>query len=63
MSLAELAIKGSVKQLLDDAIARCGLSNMFDSTESEIRGPFDSLIRSTTCSGAMRAGLDRIGKA
>jgi phage terminase large subunit len=38
------SIKGSVKQLLDDAIARCGLSNMFDSTESEIRGPFDSLF-------------------
>jgi phage terminase large subunit len=38
------SIKGSVKQLLDDAIDRCGLGNLYESTEREIRGPHDSLF-------------------
>lgn len=38
------SIKDSVKRLLDDEIARLGLSSAFDSTETEIRGPNDSLF-------------------
>jgi phage terminase large subunit len=38
------SIKDSVKRLLDDQIAQCGLSHLFDSTEAEIRGPNDSLF-------------------
>lgn len=38
------SIKDSVKRLLDDEIARLGLSSVFDSVESEIRGPNDSLF-------------------
>lgn len=38
------SIKDSVKRLLDDEIARLGLSNRFVSTESEIRGPNESLF-------------------
>ena len=38
------SIKDSVKRLLDDEIARLGLSSVFDSTETEIRGPNDSLF-------------------
>ncbi len=38
------SIKDSVKRLLDDEIVRLGLSSVFDSTETEIRGPNDSLF-------------------
>jgi phage terminase large subunit len=38
------SIKDSVKRLLDDEIERLGLSAAFDSTETEIRGPNDSLF-------------------
>lgn len=38
------SIKDSVKRLLDDEIARLGLSAAFTSTETEIRGPNDSLF-------------------
>lgn len=38
------SIKDSVKRLLDDEIARLGLSKAFQSTETEIRGPNDSLF-------------------
>jgi phage terminase large subunit len=38
------SIKDSVKRLLDDEIARLGLSSAFDSTETEIRGPNESLF-------------------
>jgi phage terminase large subunit len=38
------SIKDSVKRLLDDEIDRLGLSAAFESTETEIRGPNDSLF-------------------
>lgn len=38
------SIKDSVKRLLDDEIARLGLSSVFESVENEIRGPNDSLF-------------------
>lgn len=38
------SIKDSVKRLLDDEIVRCGLQGYYESTESEIRGPHDSLF-------------------
>jgi phage terminase large subunit len=38
------SIKDSVKRLLDDKIAECGLGHMFQSTETEIRGKNGSLI-------------------
>lgn len=38
------SIKDSVKRLLDDEIRRLGLSSAFDSVETEIRGPNDSLF-------------------
>lgn len=38
------SIKDSVKRLLDDEIARLGLSSVFTSTEAEIRGPNESLF-------------------
>jgi phage terminase large subunit len=38
------SIKDSVKRLLDDEIERLGLSSIFESTETEIRGPNDSLF-------------------
>lgn len=38
------SIKDSVKRLLDDEISRLGLSSVFESTETEIRGPNDSLF-------------------
>ena len=38
------SIKDSVKRLLDDEIDRLGLSSVFESTETEIRGPNDSLF-------------------
>jgi len=38
------SIKDSVKRLLDDEIDRLGLRSAFDSTETEIRGPNDSLF-------------------
>jgi phage terminase large subunit len=38
------SIKDSVKRLLDDEIARLGLSSAFESTETEIRGPNESLF-------------------
>ena len=38
------SIKDSVKRLLDDEIRRLGLSTVFESTETEIRGPNDSLF-------------------
>lgn len=38
------SIKDSVKRLLDDEIQRLGLSSVFDSVETEIRGPNDSLF-------------------
>lgn len=38
------SIKDSVKRLLDDEIDRLGLSDRFVSTESEIRGPNESLF-------------------
>ncbi len=38
------SIKDSVKRLLDDEIARLGLTSVFDSVETEIRGPNDSLF-------------------
>lgn len=38
------SIRDSVKRLLDDEIARLGLSSLFTSTELEIRGPNDSLF-------------------
>jgi phage terminase large subunit len=38
------SIKDSVKRLLDDEIERLGLASAFDSTETEIRGPHDSLF-------------------
>lgn len=38
------SIKDSVKRLLDDEIGRLGLSDRFTSTETEIRGPNDSLF-------------------
>lgn len=45
------SIKDSVKRLLDDEIERCGLSAAFTSTESEIRGPNDSLFIFTGLKG------------
>lgn len=38
------SIKDSVKRLLDDEIVRCGLTDRFESVETEIRGPNDSLF-------------------
>ena len=38
------SIKDSVKRLLEDEIDRLGLRSAFDSTETEIRGPNDSLF-------------------
>ncbi|WP_343518103.1 PBSX family phage terminase large subunit [Sphingomonas sp.] len=38
------SIKDSVKRLLDDEIRRLGLETVFESTETEIRGPNDSLF-------------------
>jgi phage terminase large subunit len=38
------SIKDSVKRLLDDEIDRLGLRTAFDSTETEIRGPNESLF-------------------
>lgn len=38
------SIRDSVKRCLDDEIRRLGLSNLFDSVETEIRGPNDSLF-------------------
>lgn len=38
------SIKDSVKRLLDDEIQRLGLGSVFDSVETEIRGPNDSLF-------------------
>lgn len=38
------SIKDSVKRLLDDEIDRLSLRTVFDSTETEIRGPNDSLF-------------------
>lgn len=38
------SIKDSVKRLLDDEIQRLGLASVFDSVETEIRGPNDSLF-------------------
>jgi phage terminase large subunit len=38
------SIKDSVKRLLDDEIGRLGLSSVFDSVETEIRGPNESLF-------------------
>lgn len=38
------SIKDSVKRLLDDEIDRLGLRPVFESTETEIRGPNDSLF-------------------
>lgn len=38
------SIKDSVKRLLDDEIDRLGVRSVFTSTESEIRGPNDSLF-------------------
>jgi phage terminase large subunit len=38
------SIKDSSKRLIDDAIARLGVGAAFDSTETEIRGPNDSLF-------------------
>lgn len=38
------SIKDSVKRLLDDEIQRLGLSSVFDSVETEIRGPNESLF-------------------
>ena len=38
------SIKDSVKRLLDDEIERLGLSNMFVSTDTEIRGANGSLF-------------------
>ena len=45
------SIKDSVKRLLDDEIQRCGLSHLFASTETEIRGPHDSLFIFTGLKG------------
>src|SRR3954471_12229972 len=38
------SIRDSSKRLLDDEIARLKLSSVFESTETEIRGPNDSLF-------------------
>lgn len=38
------SIKDSSKRLIDDAIARLQVGKVFDSTETEIRGPHDSLF-------------------
>jgi phage terminase large subunit len=38
------SIKDSVKRLLDDEIDRLGVRSVFESTETEIRGPNDSLF-------------------
>jgi phage terminase large subunit len=45
------SIKDSVKRLLDDEIDRCGLRAAFVSTETEIRGPNDSLFIFTGLKG------------
>lgn len=45
------SIKDSVKRLLDDEIERCGLRSTFVSTETEIRGPNDSLFIFTGLKG------------
>lgn len=45
------SIKDSVKRLLDDEIDRCGLRSAFVSTETEIRGPNDSLFIFTGLKG------------
>jgi phage terminase large subunit len=37
-------LKDSVKRLLDDEIARCGLSDFYESTDSEIRGKNGTLF-------------------
>lgn len=45
------SIKDSVKRLLDDEIERCSLRPAFVSTETEIRGPNDSLFIFTGLKG------------
>jgi phage terminase large subunit len=45
------SIKDSVKRLLDDEIDRCGLRAEFTSTETEIRGPNESLFIFTGLKG------------
>ena len=45
------SIKDSVKRLLDDEIDRCGLRARFVSTETEIRGPNESLFIFTGLKG------------
>lgn len=45
------SIKDSVKRLLDDEIQRLGLASVFDSVETEIRGPNDSLFLFTGVKG------------
>lgn len=45
------SIKDSVKLLLEDEITRCGLSHLYTSTDTEIRGPFESLFLFTGLKG------------
>lgn len=45
------SIRDSVKRLLDDEIERLGLRKAFDSTDTEIRGPNDSLFLFTGIKG------------
>ncbi len=49
------SIKDSVKRLLDDEIDRLGLRPVFTSTETEIRGPHDSLFLFTGVKGNANA--------
>lgn len=49
------SIKDSVKRLLDDEISRLGLSSVFESTETEIRGPNESLFLFTGVKGNANA--------
>jgi phage terminase large subunit len=58
------SIKDSVKRLIDDKIAECGLSGHFESTETEIRGRNGSLflfagLRTNPDSIKSMEGLDR----
>jgi len=59
------SIKDSVKRLIDDKIAECGLGGHFESTETEIRGRNGSLflfagLRTNADSIKSMEGLDRV---
>jgi hypothetical protein len=49
------SIKDSSKRLLDDEIDRLGVRSVFESTETEIRGP----TRACSCSGGVQGQCER----